>query len=184
MQWVGASQSGARRCEFESAMFAGSYEATIDAKNRIGIPFRLQRKIHEAKQGDAYFVVPGRRKGTLTIFTEKRFEGLHEQLPQPELLSDDASDYVFWELSQSYPLEPDGQGRLTLPERLLKQAGIEREIMIVGAIDRLELWNRAEFEQYASHRWTDYPQRKANVLPELRKYAEPKGAAANPPAPE
>jgi MraZ protein len=43
-------------------------------------------------------------------------------------------------------VEPDGQGRLLLPQKILRRAGIQKEVTLIGVRDHLEVWNRADWE--------------------------------------
>ena len=47
--------------------------------------------------------------------------------------------------------QPDGQGRVTLPARLLEFAGITREVTVIGVQDQIEIWDRAAWAEYLAH---------------------------------
>ncbi len=148
---------------------AGTYELTIDAKNRLSIPFAVRRDLTEETDGHAFWLMPGRRPGTLTLIPKKHFEQLRAQRPDDESLSEEAFAYRQWEDSQSVLLDPDGQGRVLIPERLLKAVGIEKDVALVGRGDRLELWNRGRYESFAGEMWADYPTRRARAMDEEKK---------------
>ena len=148
---------------------AGTYELTIDAKNRLSIPFAVRRELTEETDGHAFWLTPGRRPGTLTLIPKKHFEQLRAHRPDDESLSEEAFAYRQWEDSQSVLLDPDAQGRVLIPERLLKAVGIEKEVALVGRGDRLELWHRGRYESFAGEMWADYPTRRARAMDEEKK---------------
>jgi hypothetical protein len=61
--------------------------------------------------------------------------------------SDDLVAYTHYRLSMSAELEMDGQGRVVLPDAMVKGAGIKKDITLLGAMDHLEAWNRDSWEQ-------------------------------------
>ncbi len=150
---------------------AGTYELTVDAKNRLSVPFGIRRKLSEDRDGQAFYVLPGRRPGTLALYPEKYYERLRGDLPPDDSLSDAAYEYRQFEYSQSALLEPDGQGRVLIPERLLKRAGLDKDVVLIAVRDHLELWRRADFEEFERRQWQDYPQQRARAMAEMKELA-------------
>ncbi len=159
--------------------FVGTYELTIDAKNRLSIPHAIRSKINCDADGRAFYVVPGQRQGTLAIYPERYYEKTRAFIPPPEQISDEAYEWRQFEFSQSALLDPDSQGRILIPERLLKRAGIGREVTLIGVQDRLELWDRGAFEAFQDEKWPAYPQHRAKAMRELRELKE-NGAPETP----
>lgn len=157
--------------------FVGSYELTIDAKNRLSIPHVIRSKINCDTDGRSFYIVPGRRRGTLAIYPERYFEQTRKHVPPSEQLSEEGYEWRQFEYSQSALLDPDNQGRVLIPERLLRRAGIGREVTLIGVQDRIELWSRADFDAFQDGKWPDYPQHRAKAMDELREWQ-----AANVPA--
>lgn len=160
---------------------AGTHELTIDSKNRMSVPFAIRRKLSEERDGHAFYVVPGRRKGTLALYAEKYYERLRAELPGDDALTDDAYAYRQFEYSQSALLDPDGQGRVLIPERLLKRANLGKEVVLIAVRDHLELWSRSDFEEFESRMWPAYPEQRARAVQEMKALASsPNGAPATP----
>lgn len=151
--------------------FAGTHDLTIDAKNRLAIPFAIRRKLCEERDGHAFYIVPGRRPGTLALYPEKYYERLRGDLPADDVLSDEAYEYRQFEYSQSALLDPDGQGRILIPERLLKRVGLDKEVVLIAVRDHLELWRRDDFEEFERRQWQDYPQRRTRAVTEMKELA-------------
>jgi MraZ protein len=148
--------------------FVGMYELTIDAKNRLSIPHAIRSKMNCDTDGRSFYIVPGQRRGTLAIYAERYFERARADIPAPERLSENGYEWRQFEYSQSALLDPDSQGRILIPERLLKRAGIGREVTLIGVQDRLELWSRAAYDGFQDQKWPDYPEHRTAAMTELR----------------
>ncbi|MFO0839679.1 MAG: hypothetical protein U1D55_14275 [Phycisphaerae bacterium] len=160
-------------------MFVGTYELTIDAKNRISIPFAVRTKLSPERQGRSFYVAPGRRLGTLALYPDLQFEKSREPLVDTDRLSDEGLAQQQFEYSQAWLLDPDDQGRVLIPARLMKRTGIEREVVMIGVRDHLELWSKAEFEKFEDAGWKNYPAQRARTAEELKiaRDQAPTGAA-------
>ena len=66
---------------------AGTHELTIDSKKRLSIPFVIRKKLDGERDGHSFYVVPGRRRGTLALYAEKYYERLRADLPADDSLS-------------------------------------------------------------------------------------------------
>jgi MraZ protein len=157
--------------------FVGMYELTIDAKNRLSIPHAIRSKMNCDTDGRSFYVVPGQRRGTLAIYPERYFEQLRAEVPSPEQLSESGYAWRQFEYSQSALLDPDNQGRILIPERLLKRAGMGRDVTLIGVQDRLELWSRTEFDAFQDDNWPEYPQHRSRAMSELRELQKTQTAA-------
>jgi MraZ protein len=107
----------------------------------------------------------------LALYAEKYYERLRAELPEDDALSDDAYAFRQFEYSQSALLDPDAQGRILLPERLLKRAGLDKEVVLIAVRDHLELWRRDDFEQFEESMWPRYPEQRARALDEMKQLA-------------
>lgn len=152
--------------------FVGNYELTVDSKNRLSIPNAIRSKQNTEQDGRGWYLVPGQRKGTLALYPERYFERTRADVPPDEQLSPAAYQWRQFELSQSALVDPDGQGRILIPERLLKRAGITREVTLIGVQDRLELWSRGEYDAFQDDCWPEYPAKRTQALGELREWQE------------
>lgn len=160
---------------------AGTFELTIDSKNRLSIPFAIRRKLNEDRDGHSFYVIPGRRRGTLALYAEKYYERMRADIPADDALSDEAYGYRQFEYSQSALLDPDGQGRVLIPERLLSRAGLEKEVVLIAVRDHLELWRRDEFEQFESQMWPVYPEERSKAVQEMKSLTNAGGVATTRP---
>ncbi|MBN2445337.1 MAG: hypothetical protein JXO22_01330 [Phycisphaerae bacterium] len=160
--------------------FAGTFPLTIDAKNRLSIPFQVRDKMMSESDGRSFYVVPGRRPGTLMLYQNKYFETTRGSGRSIDRASAATYEWVQFEYSQCTLIDPDNQGRLLIPERLLKRAKLDREVVLMGVQDHLELWDRQAYEQFEEAGWQGYAENREPAMRELRELDEQAAVAAVP----
>lgn len=133
-------------------VFTGTYEHTIDAKNRLAIPSEIRSQIQRsAGVGDGepvcVYVTLGESQA-LCLYTEAGFEQRADELDRSELDPAQLLEYerVFFSLARR--VEIDRQGRVRLPENLLKQSHLETEVVLLGVKDHLEVRDRKSWQEY------------------------------------
>lgn len=129
-------------------LFSGTYEHSIDAKNRLAIPSQVRDEIERAGLGSKLYVAPGMQPGTLAIWPEKHFQQMADQLPQSPIPDPDQLDFENWFFSNAFGVEPDSQGRILVPEKLMTDMVIGRQVVIAGVRDHLAVWNRQDFTRF------------------------------------
>jgi len=115
-------------------MFSGEFRHTLDHKGRLAIPARFRQDF------EAGLVVTRGIEKCLFIFTLQGWEAYVatlNQLPLDKKRSRTVNRYLF---SGANKLVPDGQGRILLPANLREFAGLDDEVVVVGANYRLEVW--------------------------------------------
>ena len=123
----------------------GNYELTVDDKNRILVPSEVRKKLDPERDGEAFFLVTG-RDGRLWLYPERHYELLVSRDPSELTPSEDTLAFDRLMLGLASRVEWDKQGRVLLPDKALKRAGIGKEVTLVGARDHLEIWNRADWD--------------------------------------
>ena len=123
-------------------MFIGSYFHSIDEKGRLVIPSKLRDEL-----GSKAYILKG-FDGTLSIYKESSFLELVEKLQKLPFNKKKARAYLRVQLASACELDIDRQGRALLPTQLLAKYNIGKEVTVVGALDHIEVWNKAEFEEY------------------------------------
>jgi MraZ protein len=126
-------------------VLTGEFELNVDDKNRLLIPSEVRRSINHAEHGEAFFLVMGINRRPW-LYPERYYENLvtaapADLTPEQDLL---AFDQLHFALASR--VEPDGQGRLLLPQKILRRAGIQKEVTLIGVRDHLEIWNRADWD--------------------------------------
>jgi MraZ protein len=134
-------------------MLLGEYEHTIDDKNRVTLPAKF-------RQAFADGVILGRGLETCVVAYTRRdwTERVERRLEDLDPLSGEARAVRRFMFSGASDEELDKQGRVTIPAALVRHAGLEREVVVAGVQDHLEIWDRAawraqlaELEGSASH---------------------------------
>jgi MraZ protein len=117
--------------------FLGHFEHSLDAKNRLSIPARFRAAfaggVALGKDPDGCLTVWPLE--THSAMVERAFAGLNPMSPEYRRLS------RFYR-GNSFVIELDASGRVTLPAMLLQHGAIEREVVVAGVGDHLEVWSR------------------------------------------
>jgi len=122
-------------------VFTGTYEHSIDAKNRLAIPSEVRSLLCEkpGQSGSIFLYVTLGEGQALCLYTEERFEQRATELDHSELDSDQLLGYERLMFSLSKRIEMDKQGRVRLPENLLKMAKLDPDVVLIGVKDHLEI---------------------------------------------
>ncbi len=125
------------------SMFRGRYENTIDAKGRISVPSRF-REVLSAYSDDKLIIT--NFDGCLWAYPVKEWQAIEEKVRGlPQFKAEvRALQRVFISAASECPL--DKQGRILIPPPLRDYAAIEREVVFVGMVQRIEIWARARWQ--------------------------------------
>lgn len=123
----------------------GEYELNVDDKNRLLIPSEVRSRIKPEEHGEAWFLVIGTDRRPW-FYPERYYEELVTRQPGDITPALDLLAFDQMHFALASRIEPDKQGRVLLPDKILKRAGIKKEVTLIGVRDHLELWNRADWE--------------------------------------
>jgi division/cell wall cluster transcriptional repressor MraZ len=150
-------------------LFTGHSELTIDAKLRLQIPAKYRNAWDESRDGKAWICVPW-PGGIVRLYTEACFEGLASQGAtggRATLTPDqDEADLEADLFALAERIEPDSAGRIALPRQHLELAGLGAggsEVVVIGARNRLEVRDRAVWNQTLSQRFSRLPSLVAKI---------------------
>jgi len=157
-------------------VFTGTYERTIDAKNRLAIPAEirplLQRQSHaDAGQPVSLYATIGENR-TLCLYTVDGFEKRAHELDHSELDPDELLAFERMLFSLSRLCEVDGNGRIRLPEQLVRMSSLgedTKEVVILGVKDHLELKPRDAWMDEVERLLHEQPQLLMNPRRAMRK---------------
>lgn len=116
-------------------MFTGSYEHTVDSKGRIIVPSRFREELGET------FVITLGLDGCLFMYPMKKWEEFVSQL-QTLPANAEGRKFQRYFLAAASESEIDKQGRTLLPASLREKVGIAKNIMLIGMMGRIEIWNK------------------------------------------
>lgn len=123
-------------------MFMGEYAHNIDVKGRLIMPAKFREQL-----GERFVVTRGLDK-CLFVYPMSEWEILAAKLRELPLTKKDARAFSRFFLSGAVECELDKQGRINLPQNLLKYSLIEKETTIVGLSSRIEIWAQSEWETF------------------------------------
>ncbi|MGH7225284.1 MAG: hypothetical protein ACRELF_18840, partial [Gemmataceae bacterium] len=127
----------------------GTYQCSLDAKGRLTLPRALRDQFDGS---DTILLSPGPDK-CLWLTNQAHLERLGERLDQSQANEADVRVFKRLYFAQTEKLSVNGDGRVTLPERLSEFAGLQQELVLVGIDDHFEVWDAA--------RWRSYTQQKS-----------------------
>ncbi|MDR3091629.1 MAG: division/cell wall cluster transcriptional repressor MraZ [Clostridiales bacterium] len=130
-------------------MFYGEYQHGLDAKNRAVIPSKFR-----AALGSRFMLTRGWDK-CLVVYTMDKWGALAEKVSPLPTADEEVRWFTRAMFSKAAECEPDAQGRVLIPGKLREYAGIERDIVFVGAFERIEIWSLENWDKYNSEEQFD-----------------------------
>ena len=125
----------------------GTYEHSIDAKGRLFIPSKLREEL-----GVSFYLAMG-VDACLAIYPQETWERFTEKFASLPMSQSKAMRPLF---ANAAKCELDSQGRIVIPQKLRKYAGLDKDTVIIGVNDRAEIW--------AAETWNE--QEEENMTPE------------------
>jgi MraZ protein len=144
------------------AAFRGSYEHTIDHKGRISIPARFRRQL--SGEAEESFVILRGLESCIALYPSDEFRRLDERLRGRSFSDENNRRYQRMMLFDSRDETLDAQGRIALPPRLVAHAKLAKDVLIVGLLDHLEVWNPELFESYLQSSNRSYEEIAGDLL--------------------
>ncbi len=125
-------------------MFMGEYRHAMDEKGRVIMPARFRETLGEK------FVVTRGLDNCLFVYPLQEWKTLEGKLKSLPLTRQDARAFVRYLLSGAAECEFDKQGRISVPNNLRDHGLIQKDVVIIGVAERIELWSKEKWEQYLS----------------------------------
>lgn len=146
----------------DMSSFKGSYEYSVDSKGRINIPARL-RKYVSPEANDTFVLTRGYEK-CLFVYPLDEWNKLEESIRQLSSTNPKHRFFMRTLLEKATESQLDAQARITIPKELLQLAGIDNDVLILGVLERIELWNPATYRQYEKTQSDSYEDVAQTVL--------------------
>ena len=127
----------------ELPRFTGSVEHALDEKGRLIVPARFRERL-----GAGFVITIAKPEPCLALYPSVTWAGICERLEAAPRKDERFRRYVRQIFAHTEEVACDAQGRLLIPPALRGYAAIERELLTVGALNRVEIWAK---EQYATH---------------------------------
>ncbi len=142
-------------------MFLGTYSPKLDEKGRIILPAKFRDELASG------IVMTRGQEHCVYVFSQREFESLHEKIRQAPVTSKQARDYLRVFLSGASAETPDRQNRVTVPQSLRTYAGLDRELIVIGAGSRAEIWDAEAWETYLAEQEASFANTTEEVIPGL-----------------
>ena len=126
-------------------MLMGEYNHSLDAKGRIIVPSRLRDQLGET------FVVSKGLDGCLFAFPSSEWDKLVDKLQALPLTNKDARKFSRYFLAGASEVELDKQGRALLPQTLRESAGLEKDVVLCGVGNRIEIWSKDKWDDISRY---------------------------------
>ncbi|MBN9632445.1 division/cell wall cluster transcriptional repressor MraZ [Leifsonia sp. TF02-11] len=142
-------------------MFLGTYAPKLDEKGRIILPAKFRDELASG------LVLTRGQEHCVYVFSQREFESLHEKIRQAPVTSKQARDYLRVFLSGASAEVPDKQNRVTIPTPLRTYAGLDRDLVVIGAGSRAEIWDAEAWETYLAEQEAAFANTEEEVIPGL-----------------
>ena len=126
--------------------FIGEYEATLDAKGRFLFPAGFKKQLPE--NGAELFVINRGFEKCLSLYTSESWEPIFSKLGALNDFDPKVRQFKRYFLNGATQVSPDSAGRLLMPKNLMEYAGLEKDIVLVSAIDKIEIWDKTKYQQF------------------------------------
>jgi len=126
--------------------FLGEYEATLDAKGRFLLPAGFKKQLQE-EAGNQFVINRGFEK-CLTLYPMKSWEPIFSELSKLNDFDPKVREFRRYFLNGATVLELDSAGRLLVPPNLKEHAGLEKDIVLASAMNKIEIWDKSKYQQF------------------------------------
>lgn len=140
-------------------MFLGTYEPKLDDKGRLILPAKYRDQLAEG------LVITRGQEHCLYVFKAEDFMQMQEEARKAPLSNREARNYLRVFLSGAVDQEPDRQGRISVPANLRTYAGLERDLAVIGAGNRVEIWNLESWNSFLEEQEAAFAERDDEIIP-------------------
>lgn len=122
-------------------MFMGEYNHTVDSKGRLIVPSKFREQLGEE------FVITKGLDGCLFVYTNSEWKNIEEKFKNIPMTSKDARKFSRFFFAGAAAVELDKQGRILIPPVLREYAGVQKDVVLVGVLSRVEIWDAARWQE-------------------------------------
>ncbi|TAL44139.1 MAG: division/cell wall cluster transcriptional repressor MraZ [Chitinophagaceae bacterium] len=126
--------------------FLGEFEATLDAKGRFLLPAGLKKQLPEEEA--VRFVINRGFEKCLSLYPIKNWEPLFADISKLNDFDPKVREFRRYFLNGATYVEPDSAGRLLVPPNLKDPAGLQKDIVLVAAVNKIEIWDSSKYHQF------------------------------------
>ena len=140
-------------------MFFGTYTPRMDDKGRLILPAKFRDQL-----AGGLMVTRG-QEHCLYVWPKAEIDRMAERLREAPVSNKATRDYIRMFSSGSSDETPDKQGRITIPPTLREWAALGKEVVVIGAMHRLEIWDGAAWAAYSEEQEEAFAELSEEVFP-------------------
>ena len=125
------------------SLFIGEYRHSLDVKGRIIVPAKFRDGL-----GDKLVLTKG-LDGCLFAYSKEEWANFEEKIKSLPLTNKDARAFVRFFFAGAVECEIDKQGRTLIPPMLREYAGLNKDLVIIGVSNRVEIWSQDKWDSYS-----------------------------------
>jgi MraZ protein len=139
-------------------MFFGTYTPKLDEKGRLFLPAKFRDQLSGG------LMVTRGQEHCLYVWPQAEIERVTERLREAPVSNKATRDYIRM-FSSASDDAPDKQGRITIPTQLREWAGLNKDVVVIGAMNRLEIWDEAQWNAYSQAQEEAFAELSEEVFP-------------------
>ncbi len=140
-------------------MFFGTYTPKLDEKGRLFLPAKFRDQLSGG------LMVTRGQEHCLYVWPQAEIERVTERLREAPVSNKATRDYIRMFSSGASDDAPDKQGRITIPTQLREWAGLSKDVVVIGAMNRLEIWDEAQWNAYSEEQEEAFAELSEEVFP-------------------
>lgn len=126
--------------------FLGESEATLDSKGRFLLPAGFKRQIPEGES--TRFVINRGFEKCLSLYPMQSWQPLYDQISTLNDFDPKVREFRRYFLNGAIIVEPDAAGRILIPQNLKDYAGLEKDIVLAAAVNKIEIWDKEKYQKF------------------------------------
>lgn len=140
-------------------MFLGTHAPRLDDKGRLILPAKFRDPLARG------LVLTKGQDRCVVVWPVDEFARYAEDLRRASMTSERARGFTRVFFSSAFDDTPDKQGRVTIPASLREYAGLQRDLVVVGADNRIEIWDPSAWEAYLAEQERAFAEVNEEVIP-------------------
>ena len=133
--------------------FTGEYQYSLDKKNRLIIPAKFRKALGSINEKT--FVLTKGLDDCLVLYPLVEWNNVERQLGQLSTIREKNRNFIRNVVRYATYLQYDAQGRIAIPNSLLLHSEIEKDVILIGMIKKIEIWNSTTLNKISSDNYTN-----------------------------
>lgn len=144
-------------------MFKGTFFHTLDEKGRIAIPNKLRQQIEKSGDTEILIITQG-FEGCLLAYPQDQWKMIEEKAEKLSILDEAARNFIRFFIAPASECVLDKLGRIILPTNLRDYGKIKKDVVISGALNKIEIWSKENYEKY----WEEFKSSQNDVIKQMK----------------